>query len=213
MVKTIESEILDVYDAAKRKRDEDDQAYWARLVQISVDGTDEQWHQLEAPAQEWINAGVRAKKQNTEYIPFPDAPAPEPVKEPEQDRFRVREVKARPAAEAAPAAAPAPERRRRTRTTTVKKPAPEPVAAAPAPQPAAKEVRRRANGKKPPGVYAQTQEYVVRNPNASTKDIMKALEKKGLTAAQHTVQSVRGHTRDTLKLVQRIKQVDMGIEL
>lgn len=215
MGKTIESEILDVYNAERRKRGEDDQAYWARLVQTSVEGDDEQWKLLDAPAQEWINSGVLAKKKGTDYLPFPDAPPP-PVAEPEPDRFRVREVKARPvSAEPEPTPAPAPERRRRTRAPRPA-PAPAPVAAAPAaaPPPAAKATTRRrgGNGKKP-GVYRQTQEYVVKHPNASTQDIMAALARKGLDPQQHTVQSVRGHTRDTLKLVQTIKGVDMGIEL
>jgi hypothetical protein len=88
------------------------------------------------------------------------------------------------------------------------------AAAAPAPA-AAKRARggsTRGNGKKP-GVYRQTQEYVVKHPNASTQDIIAALTKKGLDPQQHTVQSVRGHTRDTLKLVQSIKGIDLGIEL
>lgn len=225
MAKTIESEILDVYGASGRKRGEDDQTYWARLVQISVEGSDDQWHQLEAPAQEWINAGVLAKKQGTEYIPFPDAPKsePEPEKEPE-DRFRVREVKAKvpekaPEKEASVEETP-PSRRRRSARQTPAAPAapaaptaPVTTEAATAPVKQRRAARgARGNGKKP-GVYRQTQEYVVKHPNASTQDIIAALTKKGLDPQQHTVQSVRGHTRDTLKLVQTIKGFDMGIEL
>lgn len=221
MAKTIEAEILEVYDAPGQKRNEDDQTYWARLVQISVQGTDEQWKQLDAPAQEWINAGVTAKKRGTDYVPFPDAPKPEVEKEPEEDRFRVREVKAK----AAPAPEPAreeeeeevaPTRRRRTRTAKVA-PTPVPTAAAETSTTEAPKQRRArgtGNGRsKKPGVYAHTQEYVVKHPNASTQDIMAALTKKGIVPKQNTVQSVRGHTRDTIKVMQRVHETDFGLKV
>jgi hypothetical protein len=129
-------------------------------------------------------------------------------------------VKAKPAPAAEPepvqAAAP-PARRRRTRTAAA--PAPTPIPAATAEPAAAAPKQRRArgpnkaNGKsKKPGVYAHTQEYVVKHPNASTQDIMNALIKKGITPKQNTVQSVRGHTRDTIKVMQRVHETDFGLK-
>jgi hypothetical protein len=224
MAKSIEAEILEVYDAAGQKRNEDDQTYWARLVQISVQGTDEQWKQLDAPAQEWINAGVTAKKRGTDYVPFPDAPPPEVEKEPEEDRFRVREVKAKaPAPAPDPPAAAAEEaalirQRRRTPRTAKVAPTPVPTAAAETTSTTAAPKPRRARGtgngrSKKPGVYAHTQEYVVKHPNASTQDIMAALTKKGIIPKQNTVQSVRGHTRDTIKVMQRVHETDFGLKV
>lgn len=145
-------------------------------------------------------------------------------------RTRRTPVEAPPRA-APPRAATAPVRAPRTRgRKSAAAPAPAPKAVetkpAPAPTPARRRLttaepaptRRRGRGRngEKPGIYRETQEFVVMNPNATTAEIVKALKKKGFRGLddkkkQHSVQSVRGHTRDTLKILQAKRGFDVGI--
>lgn len=234
--KTMEQEILAAYDIAKRKRGEDDQAYFERIIKASLGGNDTQWKELDnvPGAQDWINAGAKALLDKRPVASFePDAEedaAPEPETrsrrgavveeakdepEPEQRPARkavaktkadVKATKAADAKAAAKAKADAKADAKAATKAKAKAAKDEPDERAPATK-----AKKRGNGASGTGVYAKTQQHVVRHPNSSTQDIMTALTKQGLEPQQNTVQSVRGHTRDTIKEMQRFHKQDFGL--
>lgn len=253
---TVEAEILTIYKLPKRKKSEDEQAYFERLAKSAVDeGSDEQWEKLSEAAANWANEVMQTlKEQPGEALPplpngkgtdsdaaalqaEPEAEVEQPVKgkkapgkakatkvakaepkvEPKVTPAKAEQkVKAKAEPKAKPAKAePKPEpneRGWRGKPGKVEpETAPEPTAATVAKKP--RVIVRTSNGK---GIYAATQEYLVKHPNATTEETAEALVKAGIPKDQMieklgTVASVRGHTRDTMKLVQRIHKVDLGI--
>lgn len=210
---TIETEILSVYGLKKRGRGESDQAYFERLVSKALSGegpsADADWEKLSTDAQNWINDGGKAIEAKKDIAGFPDANGAADEDEGEKRPPRKAAAKANGKA---PAAAKG---KAKAEEKTDEKPKAKATAAAadkskPKATAAAKAKATEKKPKKAEGVYASTQRYVVNHPHAKTEEIMEALRKKGLEPAQHTVQSVRGHTRDTLKLVQEIYGNEFG---
>lgn len=237
MAKTVESEIIAACNVSKRAKNEEEQVYLERLAEAVRVAPDKQWEELSDVAANWSNAALAAHDAGK---PIPSLPT-DAVETKAKDKADKKadkkaaaeakveakvETKTEPvesekaaakgkpgkgkgkAAKSTPAPEPAPAEKRAPRAAKATKAKTEPVAPAEkAPARAAKS-RSTGNGK---GVYASTQEYIVMHPNATTDEIMTALRKSGLDPRQNTVQSVRGHTRDTMKLVQKRRKVELGI--
>lgn len=200
--KTIEAEILETYGVKKKGRSESEQDYLRRIAGAVLDAegadADKKWGSLSEPAQVWANAAGLEHEAEKDISPFPDTKA--------------EEVEAPPPRPSRKAAAEKPEPKATKKAAANGKgngKAPAKAAKAPKEKAPPKPRKRRGGGS---GVYASTQRFVVQNPHASTADIIAALTKKGLTPSPHTVQSVRGHTRDTLRLTQEIHGVKLGFE-
>lgn len=209
----VESELLSVYDIPKRKRSEDVQVYYERVIRAVTEGegpeADAKWEKLSQTAQEWANVAGKALEAQKDIADFPGAEETADAGEATPKAKgkvtgKAATGKTTGKTKATPEATSDAKGSTRPKAATTK--------AGKGNGAAAKAPAAKPRGAKKEGVYASTQRYVVGHPAAKTDEIMDALKKKGLEPSQHTVQSVRGHTRDTLRLVQEIHGTDLGFE-
>lgn len=227
----IEAELVKA-TGVKQKAKEDQQDYFARLIEKTQDLENDEWDKLSNKAQSWVNAG--AKVQNAEKgdeIPnFADAdnsgddaeddkddkkPAKkgkaakdEEADDDKEDKKPARGSKAKkdeevddePKGRRRPAKDEGDDGADDAPKARGKKDAPDKKAAAPDKKP----VKDKPAKKGGEGAQASIKRAIIKDPTATTEDIIAALAKKGLDATTSAVSTIRSGTLQTLRLVKEL---------
>lgn len=223
--KTIEQELCDALNT-KPKAKEHRQDYLLRLVQAARKMPEDDWNALrESPTQEWVNKNLELlnagrekgnKDAEIDLVDFPDQEQEDKVTGTQTAEDDNKPARKRAAANGKDKDKEKPAKKAATEKAE-KKTAKEPTERRAAPKEKAEKKPARADNPVA-GSRLLIKQLVIDDPLISTDDLLKKLEKKGLTPTKLATSSIRSSMLQSVKLVlalplDRIKELKKQLSL
>ena len=187
----------------KSKAKEDRQDFLTRLLEAAQAADDEVWESLPEPVQQWVNDGAKAHNDGQDIPDFTDGGdegAPDETNSEEEDET-VADTKSKTKAPAKGAKA------EKAKEPTDKKAAAEKKAIAEKKAPA-----KPAAAPKTTSMRRLIKQLVVKKPSITVEALIEKLKSEGhKSPSEFTVASIRSDTRDTMRVLNDAKLLDIEI--